>query len=374
MNFKKSFTTTICSVAVAALCSGALSAQEAAKEAPKQTPIDVSGVLFFDYSYILESKDKLNDANTLKKRDSFNLNRAYVNFNKKIDDVWSAKVTLDGGTLAASDTNKTSVEFVKNAYFQMNNDFGVAGLKIQGGMTGTPIIGLIDGLNGSRWIYQNYIDKASDVSDKSIDVSSADTGVKAELNVMKMITISGMYSNGDGYKKAATDQDTVTKAYYGVVNVTPISALNIFGYYHWHDTAMKSKENYVSFIGGGAAWSDKYFKIGAAYTMHTGKASDIKEESSLMEVWANVNLQQITNVPILIIGRYAMGEYEKKGTGTNKLKNEGSAIWGGAGYQVNSNVQFAAMYKVDTLSKKANDVKTSDMENSTFFIKSEIKF
>lgn len=341
------------------------SAQE--KEAPKESPIAVSGVLFFDYSYILENKDKV--TNTKKTYgDSFNLNRAYLTAQKKIDDVWSARITLDAGTVENSDA------FVKNAYVQMAPNFGVVGLKVQGGLVGTPIIGLLDGFTGSRWIYQNYVDKASDVSGKSIDVSSADTGLKAELNIMKMVTITGMYSNGDGYKKNTQDQNDVTKSNYLVVNVTPFGKLNVFGYYHWHDTAAKSKENYVSFVGGGAAWSEKAIKVGAAYTMHSGKASNVKEESTIIEVWANVNLQQFAGVPVLLIGRYAMGEYEKDGT-PNKSKNEGDAIWAGVGYQLNSNVQFAAMYKVDSLTKKNTaGAKTSDVENSTLFVKSEIKF
>jgi hypothetical protein len=368
----KSLNKTLYTMVVMALCAGAVNAQEAVKPAP--SPIDVSGVLFFDYSYIQEAKDKLNDANTTKNRQSFNLTRAYVNFNKKIDDVWSAKVTLDGGSLASSDSNKTSVEFVKNAYFQMAQNFGAADLKVQGGLVGTPIIGLLDGFTGSRWIYQNYIDKTSDITDKSIDVSSADTGLKADFNIMKMVTITGMCSNGDGYKKTTTDNDTVTKSYYGVVNVNPFAALNVFGYYHWHDTATISDKNYVSFIGGGAAWGDKAIKVGVAYTMHSGKAADVKEESTIIELWANVNLQQFAGVPVLLIGRYAMGKYEKDTT-PNKIKNKGSAIWAGVGYQVNSNVQFAAMYKTDTLTdKNAAGTKTKDLENSTMFVKSEIKF
>jgi hypothetical protein len=339
--------------------------KEAQKEAPKPSLVDISGVLFLDYSYLMESKEKVADTKTEKKH-AFNLNRVYLTFNKKIDDMWSAKVTLDAGSVDGSNA------FVKNAYVQMANNFGAADLKVQAGLVGTPIIGLIDGLNGSRWIYQNYIDKAEDIIGQGIDVSSADTGVKADLNIMKMVNVTGMYSNADGYKVKTQDQDNTTKSLYSVVNVTPFSALNIFGYYHWHDTAGKNSENYVSYIGGGVAWSDKTIKFGAAYTIRSGKAADIKEESKIMEFWANVNLQEFTNMPVLLIGRYAMGTYEKKAT--TKLENKGSAMWIGAGYQVNSNVQLALMYKANTLSKKSAGVKTSDLDESTLFAKSEIKF
>jgi hypothetical protein len=369
----KSINKTLCAMVVMALCAGAVNAQEAPKQdASKPALVDFSGVLFMDYSYIIESKDKVTKAKT-DKQSSINVNRVYLTAAKKIDDIWSVKVTIDGGTGENSDV------FVKNAYVQMAPNFGVADLKVQAGVVGTPIIGLIDGLNGSRWIYQNYIDKAKDITGSDIDVSSADTGLKADFNIMKMVTITGMYSNGDGYKKNEQDQVPSNKSYYGVINVTPINALNIFGYYHKHNTttlaSQENEKNFVSYMGAGAAWSDKAIKIGASYTVRTGKAADVKEESSIMEFWANVNLQQFASMPVLLIGRYAAGTYEKKGTGTNKLKNEGSAIWGGVGYQVNSNVQFAAMYKVDTIEKKQNDAKIAgSIDNSTMYVKSEIKF
>ena len=353
-----------------------------AEEAAKPAPVDVSGLLFFDYSYLIESKDNEDDSKNLEKQHSFNLTRAYFKFNKKIDDMWSAKVTLDAGTYSNTvnttastdnkDNNKGSYTFLKNAYGQFTKKSDTAGLKVQGGLVGTPVIGLLDGLVGSRWIYQNYIDKAKDITGGSIDVGSADTGLKADLNILKTVNITGMYSNGDGYKTNTTDQNTITKAYYGVANITIINALNIFGYYHWHDTDKNSKENFASYIGGGAAWSQKAIRLGAAYTLRNGKAADVKEESGIMEAWVNVNLEQFTNVPVLLIGRYATGTYEKNAS--SKLENNGSAIWCGVGYQVNNNVQFALMYKAGSLTKKSGGVKTSDVENSTMFVKSEIKF
>ncbi len=391
MNIKRNIKTIIFTLAVSTFSAGLLSAQEAVKQdAPKPAPINVSGVIFMDYSYLIESKDKLDSAKTVKTRDSFNLTRAYLNFDKKIDDVWSAKVTLDAGTYSTKDSagndEKGSYSFLKNAYGQFAPSFGVVDLKIQGGLVGTPVIGLIDGLNGSRWIYQNYIDKASDVLGNSssypIDPSSADTGLKAELSIMKMASLTGMYSNGDGYKTQTTDQYTINKAKYLTLNIKPINALNVFGYYHWHniDTAPGSgagngaDKNFVSYYGGGAAWSDKAIKVGAAYTMINGKNADVKQEANIMEFWANVNLEQFTSVPVLIIGRYAKGSYKDKAAAGAK-KNEGSVIWAGAGYRLNSNVQFALMYKTDELTKKNSaGVKTSDVENSTMFVKSEIKF
>ena len=344
--------------------------------------VDVSGKLFFDYSYNVNNETKTYTAGVPTKtkttgQNSFNLSRAYVTFDKKIDDAWSARVTLDGGTLdqkdSGGDTTKSSSAFVKNAYAQYKTAFEPVELKAQAGLVGTPVIDLLDGLIGSRWIYQNYVDKSSDITGKSVDVSSADTGVKAEVKIMKMVSITGMYANGDGYKLNTTDQTPTTKSYYGTLNINPIEALNIFGYYHRHDTAAADKaKNFMSYYGGGLAWKDKSFKVGANYTLASGKTADVKEESSVLELWGNINLNEIAGAPVLVIGRYAMGTYEKKAAA--KEKNEGSAIWGGLGYQLNKNVQLAAMYKIDSLTKKTSGAKTSDASNNTFYVKSEVVF
>ena len=353
---------------MAIFVASAAVAQEAAAPVKEEKPkASVSGVLFFDYSYLMSYEEKVADVEE-KGQDSINLQRVYVTFANKIDDVWSVKVTLDGGTGENGDV------FIKNAYFQMAQKFDPVGLKIQAGVVGTPIVGLLDKLGGQRWIYNNYgADATTDITGKKFDVSSADTGIKADIDIMKMVTITGMYSNADGYKKKTQDQDAVTKAYYSVINITPIKPLNIFGYYHWHDTAGASDENYASYMGGGLAWSDKAIKIGGSYSIYSGKAADVKEEGTVLSFWLNVNLQQFAGMPVLLIGRYAMGTYEKKVTGA-KLENEGSTIWAGIGYQANSNVQFALMYNTGALEKKSAGVKDSDAEASTIYLKSEVKF
>jgi hypothetical protein len=372
MNFTKGLKTTACSLALMAFCAGAAGAQEAAKpetpKAPEKAPIEISGVLFMDYSYLLSSKDSVTKAEE-NKQDSFNLTRAYLTASKKIDDVWSAKLTLDA---CGNNSAKDNDAFLKNAYVQYGKKLDVVDLKVQAGLTGTPIIGLLDGFTGSRWIYQNYLDKSSDISGKSFDVSSADTGLKPDMKIMKMVTLTGMYSNGDGYKVKTQDNAPVTKAYYGVLNINPAAALNVFGFYHWHDTAGDASKNFISYYGGGVAWSDKMIKVGASYTILDGKAADIKQEATTLEAWANVNLNDFIGAPVLLIGRYAMSEYKDKQS--TEKKNEGSAIWGGIGYQMNSNVQMAAMYKLNTLEKKTGSTSTSDLEESSMYVKSEIKF
>ena len=374
-----------------------LSAVSAFAEEEKKSFVDVSGKLFLDYSYLMDKKEKIapNKSET-KKQDSFNLTRAYVTFDKKFDDAWSAKVTLDAGSLdqtskgdnkikdstgtetknSVTTTTKSSSAFVKNAYGQYKTSLEPVELKVQAGLVGTPVIDLLDGVIGSRWIYQNYIDKSKDVTGLSLDPSSADTGIRAEVRLMKMVALTGMYSNGDGYKvNTSADQAPTTKSTYATLNITPIDALNLFGYYHSHNTAETDKsKNVLNYYGGGLGWKDKSFKVGGSYTISSGKTNDVKEKSSVIELWGNANTEEFVGVPVLLIGRLAKGTYELDAD-AGKQKNNGFAVWGGLGYQINKNVQIAAMYKSDVLVKKNSaGAKTSDAVSNTMYVKTEVVF
>ncbi len=50
-------------------------------------------------------------------------------------------------------------------------------------------------------------------------------GLKADLTIMKMVTLTGMYSNGDGYRYTE-EQKATDKAYWGVLSITPIKGLS----------------------------------------------------------------------------------------------------------------------------------------------------
>ncbi len=89
--------------------------------------------------------------------------------------------------------------FLKNAYLQAKNDLGAATLTTQFGLIGTPVIGLADKVSDYRWIYNNFIDKSKNLLGTSID-TSADLGISVKADIMKMVSITGAYMNGEGYK------------------------------------------------------------------------------------------------------------------------------------------------------------------------------
>lgn len=372
--------------------AGAAFAQDAPKADEQKPVVDVSGVLYLDWGYV----QKANENSSLQEgSDTMRLQRAYLNFAKKIDDVWSVKVTLDGvgvttkeasidGVNAGGDpelpdddielsnsTKANNVMFIKNAYVQMKQNFDPVELTVQYGVVGTPIIGQGDGMSGARWIYNTYMDKSGDLLGDTIDVSSADLGLKADLSIMKMVTLTGMYANGSNYK-FTEDQQVTDKAYWGVLSITPIKELKINGYYHTRDVAPGSEDNTVTYYGGGIGWSDKSFKVGGNFILgeRDAAAAASKKDYMLYEIFANINLADVAGVPVLLYGKYAAGESEAD----NDAKVEGTQIWAGLGYQFNKSVQVMALYQTGEKETTSAAGAKTKVEEDMVWVKSEVKF
>ncbi|MGV7930387.1 MAG: hypothetical protein AB2L13_16055 [Spirochaetota bacterium] len=370
-------------VAAVFVFAGAAFAQDAPKADEPKPVVDVSGVLFLDWGYV----QKANEYSSLQEgSDTMRLQRAYVTFAKKIDEVWSAKVTVDGvgydkygefdeGTTDAEYANNSqgSVLYLKNAYVQMKQNFDPITLTVQYGVVGTPVIGAGDKMSGARWIYNTYMDKSKDLLGDTLDVSSADLGLKADISIMKMVTLTGMYANGSGYK-FTEDQQVADKAYWGVLSITPIKELAINGYYHTRDVAPGSDDNTVTYYGGGIGWSDKSFKVGGNFILGERDAASSEPENKkdymLYEVFANINLADVAGVPVLVYGKYAYGESEAD----DDAKVEGTQIWAGLGYQFNKSVQVMALYQTGEKEETDNTGAKEKIEEDMIWLKTEVKF
>jgi hypothetical protein len=402
MRFKLIFALLLVAVFVSA---GAVFAQEAPKAEEPKPLVEVSGVLFLDWYYIMtdELADTAKKGDGKEGADGMRLTRAYVTFAKKIDDVWSMKATLDGaglatineysakdedtsGDLQEEEVTKSSkasnVVFFKNAYVQMQEKFDSADLKVQFGITSTPVIGITDQISGARWINQNAMDASKEIlGGDSLDVSSADLGLKADLNIMKMVTLTGMYSNGDGYRY--TEEQKVTdKSYWGVLSITPIKGVFLNGYYHKRDVVVADvDDDEVTYYGGGVAWSDNSFKVGANYFMGTRDADSSTPENqkdyTIMDIWALINLNEVIGTPILLYGRYGIGTTETDAlkTSDDVTKVDSNTYYVGVGYQFNKSVQALVTYQSKTDDVKTGDgTKDSDLTDEIIWVKTETKF
>ena len=367
----------------------------AVSEAPKQDPLKVSGRVYLEWAKTLG-----NAADEGENSNSFNVKRVYLDFNRKLDAVWSVRATVDvdNDNVSASDTRY--VAYMKYAYLQALLNLGFGTLRTQFGLVGTPVIDLVDSQSDYRWLNQNYIDAAKVILHKqkaadagkigqSID-NSADMGVNAALNVAKMVTVSAAITHGEGYKKTKEDPASTSsddgKAFYGMVTVTPIEGLSIAGYVRnqvLRDNGENSDDNFSQYYGGTIIYNFQGIRVGASYLMGTISTNPATvgsdptvAEYTLLDVFLMANLNSLTGVPVLIAGRYAMGttRYDE-GYGAGDGFEAQAILWAiGIGYQVNDNVRFMAY--LEDQSSTSDDLVAADWEGSNrmFYIKSEARF
>ncbi|MBP7582575.1 MAG: hypothetical protein KBA61_00990 [Spirochaetes bacterium] len=371
-----------------ALFAAAANAQQVTSttEAPRVEPVKVSGTMYLEWVKTMENRLEAENVNT------FRIQRVYLDFRKKIDDVWSARATLDvGNDNGATDTRYQA--YIKYAYLQGAFNLGFGTLTAQFGMIGTPVIGLIDSQSDYRWLNQNYIDAAKALlyrqsnatgatPGQSID-SSADLGLSLSLKVASMVTITGAITNGEGYKTgdelAAGDDG---KAMYGMLTVTPISGLFLSGFYMNRVTDdAEAGDNYVNYYGANAIYVFQGIRVGVSYVMAkvstfaVGDPEAEVAEYTLIDAFIMANLKGFTGMPILLAGRYAMGSTEyAEGYGASNGFTSDVTIWAvGVGYQFNDNVRVMAY--LEDQSSSSSDIAAREWDNSNrnFYVKAEAK-
>ena len=355
-----------------------------AQEEEKKPELNLKGKAYIQYM----NQTKVQDGD--KKLNSFQIQRVYLTWKKELNSVWSARVTTDVGQVDSTGETETGDEvetettpyavYLKYAYVQGKKDFGPVSAKMRFGMVGTPAIGYTDDVSDYRWVNNNYIDHAKqlliavdgptvdDAKAQSID-NSADAGVRLDLELMKMVTLTGMYSNGDGYKKVA-EPTSNGKAMYGMLTVTPIEGLAIAGFYRNEVTnEAEAGDNYIMYYGGGISYSTDLVKIGANYVLPEKKkdGEDAVKDAYLLDTWLNVDLNSVAGMPILIMGRYAMAENEE----ANDVYDIDSkvTIWAaGLGYQFVKGFRALAYLENRTFEQEGVD------DEQTFYVKTEVKF
>ena len=343
-------------------------------EREKKDSLKITGKIYAQFSQDVKNAKDKDETNG----NTFEITRAYLQFKKKIGGPFSIKVTADaikGLKDSAGDTNEDYEFFLKNAYIQGKNKFGAVTLTGQLGLIGTPLIGITDKLSDYRWIYNNFFDKAKNLSVNTGD-SSADLGLSVKADINKLVSVTGAVTNGEGYKDVTEDDKNSGKAFYGLLSITPIKGLYINGYFRTEneevDNSTKSYYNTdVTYYGGGVAWKSSIIKAGANYIIGKRKDDDpsltdsTKNDFKLLDCWLNVNLKDVTGYPVLILGRYAFGE-------DKKVTDSKVTYWGaGLGYKFNKNFRLAAYYENY---KYADETTYPEKDNQTFYVKAEAKY
>lgn len=355
--------------------------QGKSEQKKEDSSLKLSGRIWMDYWMRLDDNNPAD-----KTTHGLRLTRTYLTVENKINDMLMAKLVIDGAPSGTGGTTTTYDVFVKNAYLEANTDlYGAFGsMKILAGLTGTPVIGLVDDLSDYRWIYQNYIDRAADLGlsgkdgNATTSESSADLGITGQFNIMKMVTITGMYANGEGFNKVESgdypEKANTGKSYYGVVTFNPekmMKELNINVFARYKDVSLENNDATSAtasrtnlYYGGGAAWKSDLIKAGVHYLMGTDDdESTVKINYTLLDSYINANLESIIDIPVLIMGRFAMGD-----SNTGIEDNERYIIAAGAGYQINKN--FRTLLYFQQTSYTASDTDPDRM----VWLKTDIKF
>lgn len=402
-------------------------AQEAPR--PAETPkAEDKPVVVGARIYLWYSQDIANKSATLprdSKTDHFTLNRAYIMVGKEFTDVFSARLVTDVNSAGNSSSNQQYI-YIKHAFIQMRigKDSPVTWTTRLGAYD-TPISGILYSVSDTRWIYNNYIEKAGDVLNGVTIDHSADIGLFSELNLFKIVSLSAAYCNGEGFtaRLTETNQDK-SKRLYGMLSLTPIKQLYISGFYKTDfsllstaptpvpsgfnaattTTYLYNDQSTLSYWGAMIAWSDKTFKIGAsyavpyrstiAYYLYNGAQVGIyglrsRMYGRILDTWAQINLAELTGLGFILYGRYALGiEDQRTRTSANWDRptiDTRTRIWAvGAGYQLNRYVRILGMYElIDTKGDTRSVVSPSGPDfnrtenipmERTFWVKAEANF
>lgn len=194
--------------------------------------------IYANYHAGLNSADQNNSA--------FELNRAYVGYDYKIDSDFSARVILDIGS-SADDPALTKIKrytYVKNAFMQYRKNQ----LTLQFGIFSTEISDPQIKFWNHRYISNSLllIHKFG---------SSADLGIKAKYQLTNKLSIDLCLLNGEGFKSLQQDN-----TYLGTAGITATPLKGLTARFYTDFTAKSENQStYVLFIGYA---HKKLFRIG----------------------------------------------------------------------------------------------------------------
>ena len=321
------------------------------------------------------------------KKNTFEMERLYLTFLKDFDKIWGFRATTDVGNETVEEDGKEQQKyrlFIKFAYVQAKKSIGPLDLQFRAGMVNTPVSGFNDWLSNQRWAHKNCFLASKDILKKgstdgagqgySID-NPADMGVNIRVTLMKIVTLAGSITNGEGYKKTDEEEQGSSsegKAYAGRLTLAPFKGLYISGFYRFEGTDTDESDNHRGYYGGGIAWADKSIRVGVncakAFEKQVGKDLSYNGEEydmKIVDIWLTLNFESLTGVPVLVVARYFYGD--------NGLDNgTATLLAGGIGYRLAKNFRVIAWY--EQLDNEADDKADNADPDRTFYIKSEVKF
>jgi hypothetical protein len=401
MHYLKTRKTLITILMIFIVCSlNFAQAQEKEEKKQSETPpkpaLEFSGQVFMNWH---AGMTEGNDSYQGNKTNTFELERAVLDWKNKFDDLFSARVTLDvandsviEGATQTTDNTKTNQGgsitskyriYLKYAFLQAKKSFGPVDGMARVGMIETPVIGFIDGFGDQRWLHKNLIDDAKNVLPTAAGIdNTADAGISLGIDFMKMTNLAFALTNGEGLKNtneslfSSSDKSRNTsqgKAAYARLGISPVEPLCIFGFYRFEGTSANQSDNHKGYYGAGIAWKDEVFKVGVDYILpfqkidgnDTAYTNGDKKKMSLFEFWLTINAYKYTQIPSLLMSRYGFGDdFDQENVKT-------SYVGVGIGYEYSKNIRVAAWY--DHYDSEANSTAGKTNPVKVFYVKADIK-
>jgi hypothetical protein len=199
---------------------------------------------------------------------------------------------------------------------------------------------------------------------------SADLGLGIDINLVKMITLTFQVVAGEGEKAVLIDQSALNqgKAIYLDLFVEPVKGIYATGFFR-HEAAKFINGNEFGnntgtndglekwFAGAGIGINLMGIKAGAGFEagqwiyqyLANIDGTSVAKNFFVMDVYLNVNLQEIAGFPLLVFAKMTYGTYTDPTTGSYATGGKGQ-VWdsvnliAGLGWQFNKNFRIAIGY------------------------------
>ncbi|MDY5969663.1 MAG: porin [Bacteroidales bacterium] len=259
----------------------------------------------------------------------FELERAYLGYDYKLNDAWSAKVVYDMGK--GDDGKLQRLGYVKNAYVT----YSKGNLKLEAGLTGTEGFNAQEKMWGYRYVYKSFMDQNK-------WGSSADLGVKAKYKVANWMDADVSVFNGEGYKKVQLDNQFL----YGLgVTLKPFSGFQLRLYADMKTAKDTAAQATVAISTG---YKGEKFSVGAEYDLMRNQGNSDGHHLNGLSLYATGNLGE----KMSLFGRYDWGSSSTDLSDNWSYGEDGQMLMLGLQCKVNKMVSVAPNF----LMKKHNDV------------------
>lgn len=176
----------------------------------------------------------------------FELERAYLGYQYKLNSKWAAKVVYDMGR--GDDTQLQRLGYVKNAEVS----YKTKKLAINAGLTSTKQFGIQEKFWAFRYVQKSFQDQYK-------WGSSADLGITASYKIANWFQADLSIFNGEGYKKVQSDK----KLLYGLgITLLPIENLTIRAYADIKPANDKTEQINMALFAG---YNAEKFRVGVEY-------------------------------------------------------------------------------------------------------------